>query len=49
MNWWRADTSNATVEIWPGDFIFVPQSRISKVRKFVPASAMNWYLNPLQF
>ena len=33
----------------PGDFIFVPQSRISKVRKFVPASAMNWYLNPLQF
>jgi polysaccharide export outer membrane protein len=33
----------------PGDFIFVPQSRISKIRKFVPASSMNWYLNPLQF
>lgn len=33
----------------PGDFIYVPQSRISKIRKFVPASAMNWYLNPLQF
>jgi polysaccharide export outer membrane protein len=33
----------------PGDFVFVPQSRISKIRKYVPASAMNWYLNPLQF
>ena len=33
----------------PGDFIFVPQSRISKIRKFVPASSMSWYLNPLQF
>ena len=33
----------------PGDFIFVPQSRISKIRKFVPASTMNGYLNPLQF
>ncbi len=33
----------------PGDFIYVPQSRISKVRKFVPASSMNWYMNPLQF
>jgi polysaccharide biosynthesis/export protein len=33
----------------PGDFIYVPQSRISKIRKFVPASSMNWYLNPLQF
>jgi polysaccharide export outer membrane protein len=33
----------------PGDFIYVPQSRISKIRKFVPSSSMNWYLNPLQF
>ncbi len=33
----------------PGDFIYVPQNRISKVRKYVPASAMTWYLNPLQF
>ena len=35
--------------IQPGDFIYVPQSRISKIRKFVPASSMNGYLNPLQF
>ena len=33
----------------PGDFIFVPQSRISKIRRFVPGNSMNWYLNPLQF
>ena len=33
----------------PGDFIYVPQSRISKIRKFVPTSSTNWYLNPLQF
>ena len=33
----------------PGDFIYVLQSRISKIRKFVPTSSMNWYMNPLQF
>ena len=32
-----------------GDFIFVPQSRISKIRKYVPTNSMSWYLNPLQF
>ena len=33
----------------PGDFVFVPQSRISKIRKYVPASSLSWYMNPLQF
>ncbi len=33
----------------PGDFVYVPQSRISKIRKYVPTSSTNWYLNPLQF
>jgi polysaccharide biosynthesis/export protein len=33
----------------PGDFIFVPQSRISKIRKYVPTNSMSWYMNPLQF
>jgi polysaccharide biosynthesis/export protein len=32
-----------------GDFIFVPQSRISKIRKFIPSNALSWYMNPLQF
>jgi polysaccharide biosynthesis/export protein len=33
----------------PGDFIYVPQSRISKIRKYVPTTSTSWYLNPLQF
>ncbi len=33
----------------PGDFIYVPQSRISKIRKFVPTNTMSWYVNPMQF
>jgi polysaccharide biosynthesis/export protein len=37
------------VHLRPGDFIFVPQSRISKIRKFVPATSMSWYMNPLQY
>lgn len=37
------------MHLQPGDFIFVPQSRISKIRKFVPTNSMSWYVNPLQF
>jgi polysaccharide export outer membrane protein len=33
----------------PGDFIFVPQSRITRIRRFVPANSLSWYMNPLQF
>jgi polysaccharide export outer membrane protein len=33
----------------PGDFVYVPQNRISKIRKYVPTSSTSWYLNPLQF
>jgi polysaccharide biosynthesis/export protein len=33
----------------PGDFIYVPQNRMSKVRKFVPTNSLSWYMNPLQF
>jgi polysaccharide biosynthesis/export protein len=32
----------------PGDFVYVPQSRISKIRRFVPTNSMSWYMNPLQ-
>lgn len=37
------------LHLQPGDFIFVPQSRVSKVRKYVPTNSMSWYMNPLQF
>ena len=33
----------------PGDFVFVPQSRITKIRRYVPTNSMSWYMNPLQF
>ena len=33
----------------PGDFVFVPQSRITKIRRFVPTNSMSSYMNPLQF
>ena len=36
------------LHLQPGDFIFVPQSRISKIRKYVPTNSMSWYMNPLQ-
>jgi polysaccharide export outer membrane protein len=32
-----------------GDFVYVPQNRMSKIRKYVPTSALSWYMNPLQF
>ena len=32
-----------------GDFLYIPQNRISKMRKYVPTNTTNWYLNPLQF
>jgi len=37
------------LHLQPGDFVYIPQSRISKIRKYVPASNMSWYMNPLQF
>jgi polysaccharide biosynthesis/export protein len=37
------------LHLQPGDFIFVPPSRISKIRKYVPTNSMSWYMNPLQF
>jgi len=40
---------NEDLHLQPGDFIFVPQSRISKIRKYVPTSSMSWYMNPLQY
>jgi polysaccharide biosynthesis/export protein len=40
---------NEDLHVLPGDFIFVPQSRISKIRKYVPTNSMSWYMNPLQY
>ena len=37
------------LHLQPGDFIYVPQNRVSKIRKFVPTNSMSWYMNPLQY
>lgn len=33
----------------PGDMVFVPQNKISKIQRFLPTSSMGAYLNPTQF
>jgi polysaccharide export outer membrane protein len=37
------------VRLRPGDLVFVPQSRISKVRKFIPIPSLGMYYNPANF
>jgi polysaccharide biosynthesis/export protein len=32
-----------------GDFLFVPQSTISKIRKYMPLASLSMYMNPAQF
>jgi len=36
------------VELKPGDMLFVPQNRISKIKKFLPVSSLSAFLNPAQ-
>jgi polysaccharide biosynthesis/export protein len=36
------------LHLQPGDFVFVPQSKISKIRKYVPSNSMSLYANPMQ-
>jgi len=33
----------------PGDLVYVPQTTMSKIRKYLPASNLGLYLNPTQF
>lgn len=33
----------------PGDFLYVPQSRVSKIRRYLPVPSMGMYLNGSQF
>jgi polysaccharide biosynthesis/export protein len=36
-------------ELQPGDMLFVPQNRISKIRRFLPVSTLSTYFVPTQF
>lgn len=43
----RADRAVEDPELRPGDFLFVPQNRVSKIERFVPFSSLGWLLNGL--
>jgi hypothetical protein len=36
-------------ELKTGDMLFVPQNRISKIRKFLPVSSLSTFFTPAQF
>jgi polysaccharide export outer membrane protein len=37
------------VDLKPGDMLYVPQNRISKIRKYLPASSLSTFFTPAQF
>jgi protein involved in polysaccharide export with SLBB domain len=37
------------LQLRPGDMVFVPQSTISKVRKYLPLPTTGVYVNPMQY
>jgi polysaccharide export outer membrane protein len=37
------------VQLLPGDMLFVPKNRISKIQKYLPTSSMGAYLNPITY
>jgi polysaccharide biosynthesis/export protein len=37
------------IELKPGDMLFVPQNRISKIRKYLPTSTLSTFFTPAQF
>ena len=36
-------------DLTPGDMLFVPQNRISKIRRYLPASSLSTFFTPAQF
>lgn len=37
------------IELAPGDMLFVPQNRISKIKKFLPVASLSTFFTPAQF
>ena len=48
-NMLAARNLNEDLELRPGDMLFVPQNRISKIKKFLPVSSLSAFLSPAQF
>lgn len=40
---------NEDIHLKPGDMLFVPQNRISKMKKFLPSSSLSTFFSPAQF
>lgn len=45
----KAKSLTEDVYLKPGDFVFVPQNAISKMRRYLPASQLSLYSTPAQF
>lgn len=45
----KARSLGEDMHLQPGDFVFVPQNTLSKVRQFLPASSLSMYATPTQF
>lgn len=37
------------IHLMPGDFVFVPQNTLSKIKRFLPTSDMSLYSVPAKF
>jgi len=44
-----AKNLNEDVFLHPGDMIYVPQNRISKIARYLPTPSVNTYVNPAQY
>jgi polysaccharide export outer membrane protein len=45
----KSRTLAEDIRLKPGDFLFVPQNLISKIKQYLPTSSMSMYASPTQF
>jgi polysaccharide export outer membrane protein len=45
----KSRTLAEDIRLKPGDFLFVPQNMISKIKQYLPTSSMSMYASPTQF
>jgi len=45
----KSRTLAEDIHLRPGDFLFVPQNMISKIKQYLPTSSLSMYLSPTQF
>jgi polysaccharide export outer membrane protein len=45
----KSRTLREDIHLRPGDFLFVPQNLISKIKQYMPTSSLSMYASPAQF